>query len=121
MAKLELCFGIAAVALVYRPAKGCGGLFQVAAPGERNAQVMPRLWELAVALLDCAIEGRGGFIEIASTEKRYAEILVSPGMIPAALPHDYFRYIDRGDRLRRSRTQPNGSRVRRGPTRRGEV
>jgi hypothetical protein len=35
-------------------------------------------------------------------------------MIPAALPHDYVRYIDRGDRIRRSRIRPNGSRVRRG-------
>jgi hypothetical protein len=35
-------------------------------------------------------------------------------MFPAALPFDYLQYLDRGDRTRRSRTRPNGSRVRRG-------
>ncbi len=35
-------------------------------------------------------------------------------MIPAALPHDYLGYIARGDRIRRPRTRPKGSRVRRG-------
>jgi hypothetical protein len=39
-------------------------------------------------------------------------------MFPAALPLDYVRHIDRGDRIRRSRARPTGSRVRRG-TRRG--
>ena len=35
-------------------------------------------------------------------------------MISAAIPFDYIRHIDRGDRTRRSRTRPHGSRVRRG-------
>jgi hypothetical protein len=35
-------------------------------------------------------------------------------MMPAALPFDYMRHIDRGDRTRRSRTHLHGSRVRRG-------
>jgi hypothetical protein len=35
-------------------------------------------------------------------------------MFPAALPFDYLKHIDRHDRIRRSRTRPNGSRVRRG-------
>jgi hypothetical protein len=34
-------------------------------------------------------------------------------MFSAALPFDYVRHIDRGDRTRRSRTRPHGSRVRR--------
>lgn len=37
-------------------------------------------------------------------------------MLPAALPFEYFQYIDRGDRIRRSRTRPNCTRVRRGTT-----
>jgi hypothetical protein len=32
----------------------------------------------------------------------------------AALPYDYLRHIDHGDRVRRSRVRPSGSRVRRG-------
>jgi hypothetical protein len=35
-------------------------------------------------------------------------------MLPAALPFDYVRHIDPGDRIRRSRVGPSGSRVRRG-------
>ncbi len=35
-------------------------------------------------------------------------------MLPAALPFDYFQHIDQGDRIRRSRIRPKGSRVRRG-------
>jgi hypothetical protein len=35
-------------------------------------------------------------------------------MHPAALPFEYLQLIDRGDRIRRSRTRPSGSRVRRG-------
>lgn len=35
-------------------------------------------------------------------------------MFPAALPFDYYRQIDRGSRIRRSRVRPNGSRLRRG-------
>jgi hypothetical protein len=35
-------------------------------------------------------------------------------MFPAALPFDYLQQIDRGDRVRRSRIRPSGSRVRRG-------
>jgi hypothetical protein len=34
-------------------------------------------------------------------------------MISAAIPFDYIRHIDSGDRIRRSRTRPHGSRVRR--------
>jgi hypothetical protein len=34
-------------------------------------------------------------------------------MISAALPFDYIRHLDRGDRTRRSRIRPLGSRVRR--------
>jgi hypothetical protein len=34
-------------------------------------------------------------------------------MLLARLPYDYLQHIDRGDRIRRSRTCPNGSRVRR--------
>jgi hypothetical protein len=33
-------------------------------------------------------------------------------MFPAALPYDYLKHLDRGDRIRRLRTRPNGSRVR---------
>jgi hypothetical protein len=35
-------------------------------------------------------------------------------MISTALPFDYIQHIDRGDRIRRSRTRPHGNRVRRG-------
>jgi hypothetical protein len=35
-------------------------------------------------------------------------------MLPASLPYDYLQHIDRGDRIRRSRTRSNGSRLRRG-------
>jgi hypothetical protein len=35
-------------------------------------------------------------------------------MFIAALPLDYLHHIDRGDRIRRSRNRPNGSRARRG-------
>jgi hypothetical protein len=35
-------------------------------------------------------------------------------MFSAALPFDYFRHIDRGDRTRRPRLRPHESRVRRG-------
>ena len=42
-------------------------------------------------------------------------------MLLAPLPFDYLQHIDRGDRIRRSRTRPNGSRVRRGtPPAKGE-
>jgi hypothetical protein len=34
-------------------------------------------------------------------------------MFSASLPFDYARHIDRGDRARRSRLRPSGSRVRR--------
>lgn len=34
-------------------------------------------------------------------------------MLPAALPLDYLQHFDRGDRLRRSRLRPTGTRVRR--------
>ncbi len=34
-------------------------------------------------------------------------------MLLAPLPLDYLQYMDRGDRVRRSRVRPNGSRVRR--------
>ena len=40
MPQLELRLGVTAVALLYRLAKGRGGLFQVAAPGERDAEIM---------------------------------------------------------------------------------
>jgi hypothetical protein len=36
-------------------------------------------------------------------------------MLLGRLPFDYIQYIDRGDRIRRSRGRPNGSRRRRGP------
>jgi hypothetical protein len=39
-------------------------------------------------------------------------------MLPAAIPFDYLQHIDRGDRIRRSRVRPSGSRVRRGATER---
>jgi hypothetical protein len=35
-------------------------------------------------------------------------------MFPAALPFDYLRQIDRGDRVRRSRPRSSAVRVRRG-------
>jgi hypothetical protein len=35
-------------------------------------------------------------------------------MLPASLPLDYLQHLDRGDRVRRSRICPGGSRVRRG-------
>jgi hypothetical protein len=38
-------------------------------------------------------------------------------MLLASLPFDYLQHIDRGDRIRRSRARPNGSRVRRGTPR----
>ena len=38
-------------------------------------------------------------------------------MFSAALPFDYARHIDRGDRTRRSCTRPHGTRVRRGTPR----
>jgi hypothetical protein len=38
-------------------------------------------------------------------------------MLPAQLPFEYLQHIDRGDRIRRSRTRPNGNRVRRGTPR----
>jgi hypothetical protein len=38
-------------------------------------------------------------------------------MHPAALPFDYAKYLDTGDRLRRTRARPDGSRVRRGSRR----
>jgi hypothetical protein len=39
----------------------------------------------------------------------------------AQLPYDYLQHADPGDRIRRSRARPNGSRVRRGaPRRTGE-
>jgi hypothetical protein len=41
-------------------------------------------------------------------------------MLPAALPFDYLQQIDRGDRMRRSRARPSGSRVRRGAPSAGE-
>ena len=42
-------------------------------------------------------------------------------MFPPALPYDYVQYLDPGDRVRRSRIRPNGSRVRRGmPRPKGE-
>jgi hypothetical protein len=41
-------------------------------------------------------------------------------MFPAALQFDYIQQIDRGDRVRRSRNRPNGSRVRRGAPGTGE-
>lgn len=34
-------------------------------------------------------------------------------MFLARLPIDYLRHLDRGDRIRRSRSRPNGARVRR--------
>jgi hypothetical protein len=37
-------------------------------------------------------------------------------MLLAPLPLDYLQHLDRGDRIRRSRTRPTGSRVRRGMT-----
>jgi hypothetical protein len=37
-------------------------------------------------------------------------------MFLAALPFDYLRHLDRHDRVRRPRTRPTGSRVRRGTT-----
>ena len=42
-------------------------------------------------------------------------------MHPAAIPFDYVQYLDTGDRLRRTRARPNGSRVRRGARRNGEA
>jgi len=41
-------------------------------------------------------------------------------MLVASLPFDYVQHIDRGDRIRRWRTRPNGSRVRRGTPGAGE-
>jgi hypothetical protein len=41
-------------------------------------------------------------------------------MLPASLPFDYIQQIDRGDRVRRGRTRPSGSRVRRGAPGAGE-
>lgn len=38
-------------------------------------------------------------------------------MLLAPLPFDYVQHIDRGDRIRRSRSRPNGSRLRRGTRR----
>jgi hypothetical protein len=38
-------------------------------------------------------------------------------MLPASLPFDYLQHFGRGDRVRRSRARPNGSRVRRGAPR----
>ena len=38
-------------------------------------------------------------------------------MFQAPLPFDYLQYFDPGDRIRRSRTRPSGSRVRRGVSR----
>ena len=35
-------------------------------------------------------------------------------MFLARLPYDYLQHLDRGDRIRRSGTRPNGGRVRRG-------
>jgi hypothetical protein len=35
-------------------------------------------------------------------------------MFSPALPLDYVKHIDRGDRIRRLRTRPSGSRMRRG-------
>jgi hypothetical protein len=35
-------------------------------------------------------------------------------MLPTALPFDYLQHADRGARVRRSRTRPSGSRMRRG-------
>jgi hypothetical protein len=35
-------------------------------------------------------------------------------MHPAALPFEYLKLFDQGDRIRRSRVRPSGSRVRRG-------
>jgi hypothetical protein len=35
-------------------------------------------------------------------------------MLLAPLPFDYLQHLDRGDRIRRTRTRPTGSRVRRG-------
>ena len=35
-------------------------------------------------------------------------------MFLAELPFDYLQHMHRGDRIRRSRIRPNGSRVRRG-------
>ena len=35
-------------------------------------------------------------------------------MLPAALPYDYLQHLERGTRVRRSKTRPRGSRVRRG-------
>jgi hypothetical protein len=37
-------------------------------------------------------------------------------MFSAALPFDYLQHIGRGDRTRRTRIRPHGSRVRRGAT-----
>ena len=34
-------------------------------------------------------------------------------MLLAPLPFDYLQHLERGDRLRRTRTRPTGSRVRR--------
>lgn len=41
-------------------------------------------------------------------------------MLLAPLPFDYLQHIDRGDRIRRSRTRPDGTRVRRRPPAAGE-
>jgi hypothetical protein len=41
-------------------------------------------------------------------------------MFPAAIPFDHLQQIDRGDRIRRSRTRPSAVRVRRGAPRTGE-
>lgn len=41
-------------------------------------------------------------------------------MHPAALPLDYLRHLDRGDRVRRSRPHLSGTRVRREPDTRGD-
>ena len=39
-------------------------------------------------------------------------------MFPAVLPFEYVRHINPGDRYRRTRIRPNGSRVRRGASER---
>jgi hypothetical protein len=38
-------------------------------------------------------------------------------MFSAALPFDYIQHVGRGDRTRRSRIRPHGTRVRRGTPR----
>src|SRR5512143_1640070 len=67
-AKLELSVGVVAVPLFQCLAKGAGRLFQIASAREHDPQIVPRFWELTVALLDRPVKRVDGFIEIPAPE-----------------------------------------------------